>query len=111
MKQFNAPNAHLLDMNKNADFNIVVQQFQKSLILHALNKTNWIKAKAAEMLNLNRTTLVEKIKKMDLESEYKRFQDEKIDKSDTERAEGVGFFSCGGFQQRRSEQYQTDRLF
>jgi len=104
-------NAHLLDMNKNADFNIVVQQFQKSLILHALNKTNWIKAKAAEMLNLNRTTLVEKIKKMDLESEYKRFQDAKLDKSDTERAQGVGFFSCGGFQQRRSEQYQTDRLF
>lgn len=104
-------NEYLLDMNKNADFNIVVQQFQKSLILHALNKTNWIKAKAAKMLNLNRTTLVEKIKKMDLESEYKRFQDAKLDKSNTERTQGVGFFSCGGFQQHRSEQYQTDRLF
>jgi transcriptional regulator with GAF, ATPase, and Fis domain len=104
-------NSHLLDMNKNSDFNIVVQQFQKSLILHALNKTDWVKAKAAEMLNLNRTTLVEKIKKMNLESEYKRFQDAKHNKSDSEGSQGVNFFSCGGFQQRRSEQYQTDRLF
>ena len=100
-----------MDLNKNADFNIVVQQFQKSLILHALNKTDWIKAKAAEMLNLNRTTLVEKIKKMDLESEYRRFQDAKLNKQDTERKQGLGFFSCGGPQQHRSEQYQTDRLF
>lgn len=103
---------HLLDINKNSDFNVVVQQFQKSLILHALNKTDWVKAKAAEMLNLNRTTLVEKIKKMDLEDEYKRFQDSKLNRSDSEQIHGSqGFFSCGGFQQHRSEQYQTDRLF
>jgi hypothetical protein len=45
-----------------------VDQFQKNLILQALNQTNWIKAKAATLLKMNRTTLVEKIKKMDLES-------------------------------------------
>ena len=109
--QFNTqPN--FVDMNKNSDFNVVVQQFQKSLILHALNKTDWVKAKAAEMLNLNRTTLVEKIKKMDLEDEYKRFQDSKHNRSNNNHPHGdLGFFSCGGFQQHKSEQYQTDRLF
>ncbi|MBA4366172.1 MAG: RNA polymerase subunit sigma-54 [Desulfobacterium sp.] len=49
-------------------FNQAVDQFQKNLILQALNQTNWIKAKAASLLKMNRTTLVEKIKKMDLES-------------------------------------------
>ena len=49
-------------------FNEAVEQYQKDLILHALNQTNWIKAKAADLLKMNRTTLVEKIKKMKLES-------------------------------------------
>jgi len=49
-------------------FNQAVDQFQKDLILQALNQTNWIKAKAASLLKMNRTTLVEKIKKMDIES-------------------------------------------
>lgn len=48
-------------------FNEAVEEHQKRLILHALNKTNWVKAKAAEMLKMKRTTLVEKIKKMNLE--------------------------------------------
>ncbi len=54
-------------------FNHAVNQFQKQLILHALNQTNWVKAKAAAMLKINRTTLVEKIKKMDLETEQQAF--------------------------------------
>lgn len=49
-------------------FTQAVNQFQKDLILQALNQTNWIKAKAASLLKMNRTTLVEKIKKMNLES-------------------------------------------
>ncbi len=49
-------------------FNQAVDQFQKNLILQALNQTNWIKAKAASLLKMNQTTLMEKIKKMDLES-------------------------------------------
>ena len=40
-----------------------------NLILDALNQTNWIKAKAADLLKMNRTTLVEKIKKMQIEPE------------------------------------------
>lgn len=49
-------------------FNIAVTQFQKDLILDALNRTNWVKTKAAALLKINRTTLVEKIKKLDLET-------------------------------------------
>ena len=43
-----------------------VEEFERGLILEALEKTNWIKNKAAGLLKLNRTTLVEKIKKMNL---------------------------------------------
>ncbi|WP_321494973.1 sigma-54 dependent transcriptional regulator [uncultured Desulfobacter sp.] len=53
----------------NIGFNEAVELYQKSLIVHALNETGWVKAKAAEMLKMNRTTLVEKIKKMDIEPE------------------------------------------
>ena len=44
----------------------VVEEFERGLIIEALEKTNWVKNKAAGLLELNRTTLVEKIKKMDL---------------------------------------------
>jgi DNA-binding NtrC family response regulator len=51
----------------NIGFNKAMEQFQKSLICHALDQTNWVKAKAAKLLKMNRTTLVEKIKKMKIE--------------------------------------------
>ena len=41
-----------------------VEDFEKQLILEALEKTNWVKNKASKLLGLNRTTLVEKLKKM-----------------------------------------------
>lgn len=50
--------------NDQIGFNQAVDQYQRSLILHALNETKWVKARAAELLKMNRTTLVEKIKKM-----------------------------------------------
>ncbi|OQY13475.1 MAG: RNA polymerase subunit sigma-54 [Desulfobacteraceae bacterium 4572_19] len=50
-------------------FNEAVERHQKSLIIEALNRTNWVKAKAAELLQINRTTLVEKIKKMKIEQQ------------------------------------------
>lgn len=49
-------------------FNDAVDNFQRHLILKALKKTGWVKAKAAELLKINRTTLVEKIKKLEIES-------------------------------------------
>ncbi|GAB6096675.1 hypothetical protein JCM14469_29280 [Desulfatiferula olefinivorans] len=56
-------------------FNEAVEEHQKKLILHALNKTHWVKAKAAEMLKMKRTTLVEKIKKMNLEPDQEGWED------------------------------------
>ena len=46
-----------------------VEDFEKGLILEALAKTNWVKNKAAVLLGLNRTTLVEKLKKMKIRQE------------------------------------------
>jgi DNA-binding NtrC family response regulator len=44
-----------------------INEFEKRLILQALDKTGWIKNKAAQLLNLNRTTLIEKIKRQNLQ--------------------------------------------
>lgn len=46
-----------------------VENFEKGLILEALEKTDWVKNKAAGLLGLNRTTLVEKLKKMNISRE------------------------------------------
>jgi len=43
-----------------------VKVYERKLIIEALEKSNGIKAKAAKLLNIKRTTLVEKIKKQDL---------------------------------------------
>lgn len=48
------------------DFNSAVDQFENGLILRALEKTGWNRNQAAMLLRLNRTTLVEKIKKKGL---------------------------------------------
>lgn len=48
------------------DIKKMVEDFEKELIIEALEKTNWVKNKAAGLLRLNRTTLVEKIKKLKL---------------------------------------------
>ncbi len=50
------------------DFNTAVDQFENALILKALEKTGWNKNQAALLLRLNRTTLVEKMKKKGLKS-------------------------------------------
>ena len=47
-------------------FNTAVSEFEKALILSALEKTNWVKNKAAQLLRIKRTTLVEKIKRYNL---------------------------------------------
>ncbi len=48
------------------DFNAVVDNFEKNLILSALRRVNGVKKKAAEYLNINRTTLIEKMKRKGL---------------------------------------------
>jgi len=44
-----------------------VTEYEKALILQSLEKTAWVKNKAAKLLHLNRTTLVEKIKRHHLQ--------------------------------------------
>lgn len=48
------------------DFNSAVDAYENALILQALEKTGWNRNQAAILLKLNRTTLVEKIKKKGL---------------------------------------------
>jgi len=43
-----------------------VNEFERNLIMQALIKTGWVKNKAAQLLNLNRTTLIEKIRRQKL---------------------------------------------
>ena len=47
--------------------NTAVNEFEKSLIFQSLEKTQWVKKKAAKLLQLKRTTLVEKIKRHELQ--------------------------------------------
>jgi transcriptional regulator with PAS, ATPase and Fis domain len=49
------------------DFNSIVDQFENILILQALERTGWNRNRAAGLLRLNRTTLVEKLKKKQLQ--------------------------------------------
>ena len=63
------------------DFNTVVGEFEDRLILKALEMTAWNKNKAAHLLGLNRTTLVEKIKKKGLQKpkDFKKNSDFQLD--------------------------------
>ena len=54
-------------LEKDLNLNDAVKDYEKRLILEALEKSNWVKTKAAKLLNINRTTLVEKIKKQNLD--------------------------------------------
>jgi DNA-binding NtrC family response regulator len=49
------------------DFDGAVQAFERQLLAKALERTHGVKSKAAELLQMNRTTLVEKVKKLRLE--------------------------------------------
>lgn len=51
------------------DFHSMTSEFENRLILKALYSTNWNKKEAARMLNMKRTTLLEKIKKRNLAQE------------------------------------------
>ena len=46
--------------------NTAVSEFEKNLIYQSLERTDWVKNKAAKLLHVKRTTLVEKIKRYDL---------------------------------------------
>ena len=64
----NSPSVSSVFTN-NLGFNEAVEQYQRALISHALDESGWVKARAAELLKMNRTTLVEKIKKLEIKPE------------------------------------------
>ncbi|MGA3173663.1 MAG: sigma-54 dependent transcriptional regulator [Syntrophorhabdales bacterium] len=45
-------------------YDTLVSEFEQGLILKALNETNGVKSKAAQVLSMNRTTLIEKMKRL-----------------------------------------------
>jgi DNA-binding NtrC family response regulator len=51
------------------DFDAMVETFEKQLLMQALVKAGGVKSKAANLLHMNRTTLVEKVKKLRLEND------------------------------------------
>ena len=44
----------------------VLGEYEKKLLIQALNQTDWVKNKAAKLININRTTLIEKMKRFGL---------------------------------------------
>lgn len=62
-----SPSGEAVEIPDNGlDFNSAVDAYENLLILQALEKTGWNRNQAAALLKLNRTTLVEKIKKKGL---------------------------------------------
>jgi len=54
-------------LEKDLNLHEAVQNYEKRIILEALVQSNWVKSQAAKLLNINRTTLVAKIKKQNLD--------------------------------------------
>jgi DNA-binding NtrC family response regulator len=50
-------------------YDTLVSEFEQTLILKALNETNGVKSRAAQILSMNRTTLIEKMKRLGIATE------------------------------------------
>jgi transcriptional regulator with GAF, ATPase, and Fis domain len=48
------------------DMYAMVEKFERDLVMKALSQTDWVKSKAARLLSIKRTTLIEKIKRMQI---------------------------------------------
>jgi transcriptional regulator with GAF, ATPase, and Fis domain len=46
------------------DFKAMVEKFEKDLVVQALRQSDWVKSRAAQLLSIKRTTLIEKMKRM-----------------------------------------------
>jgi DNA-binding NtrC family response regulator len=64
---FNEPEREVLLPDQGLNMNTLVEGIEKSLIEQAVRKAGGVKSKAAEMLGLKRTTLLEKMKKFELD--------------------------------------------
>jgi sigma-54 specific flagellar transcriptional regulator A len=67
LRKAHAPRPNIDISDDGICLSTAVSEFEKALILQSLETTEWIKNKAARLLKLNRTTLVEKIKRHHLE--------------------------------------------
>ena len=57
-----------IDIPENGlNFDFVVSNFERDLLLKAMDRTNGVKSRAANLLSLNRTTFVEKLKRLKVE--------------------------------------------
>ncbi|MEW6426995.1 MAG: sigma-54 dependent transcriptional regulator [Thermodesulfobacteriota bacterium] len=55
--------------------NDAVAGYEKRLLIQALNQTDWVKNRAAQLLGINRTTLIEKMKRHKLVKPQVRLED------------------------------------
>ncbi|HVN98194.1 MAG TPA: sigma-54 dependent transcriptional regulator [Syntrophorhabdaceae bacterium] len=54
-------------LNIEKGYDTLVSEFEKSLIIKALGETQGVKSRAAQVLNINRTTLIEKMKRLGID--------------------------------------------
>ncbi len=64
------PKNHIMWKDGQIDFNEVINDFETQLIVQAMKLTRGNKKEAAQLLNLKRTTLLEKIKKKNIEGPW-----------------------------------------
>ena len=48
------------------NMNAMVEKFERDLVMKALGQSDWVKSKAARLLSIKRTTLIEKMKRMNI---------------------------------------------
>jgi len=60
------PSNSVVIPEEGVSFNEMVEDFEKDLLLKALEKTGGVKNRAAKLLDLNRTTFVEKLKRYNI---------------------------------------------
>jgi DNA-binding NtrC family response regulator len=61
------PNGEVLLPDQGINLNSLVEEMERNLISQAMQKSQGVKSKAAHLLGLKRTTLLEKIKKLDID--------------------------------------------
>ena len=82
-QNYTSQTSQLDSISQGVDFNSVVEAYENELILKALEKTGWNRSQAALLLNLNRTTLLEKMKKKGLkQTKYEKILPPSIKKDE-----------------------------
>lgn len=61
----------------------LMEQYEHHLILQALERAGWVKNRAAKLLKMNRTTLVEKLKKLNITDPNREPEEENVLQSST----------------------------